>query len=253
MTTAHETSTKVLAPSLGSLLQRFRLEEGESAKSVSRRCPQGPVEIAQLEHGRADLNADELAEVVAAYAVPRVVFPEFRSQVRVDLAAGSVSIHVSETPVEETAADRTLLVYFELIYGPSHMSPTTAIPFTALDLDVLRVVLASRREEVTRHLELLVGPIEEAPSVLPRRITQGVLVVLAAAAVSAGVVALLQSQHSTATKAPPVVSSAPASPVVIAPAGVIIQPQIAEALVIERNPSPATTPGTAIDLAKGPK
>ena len=199
------------------------------------------------------MNLDELAEVVAAYAVPRLVFPEFRSQVRVDLAAGSVSVHISDTPVEETAADRTLLVYFELIFGPSHMSPTTAIPFTALDLDVLRVVLASRRDEVTRHLELLVGPIEESSSVLPRRITQGVLVVLAAAAISAGVVALVQAQHSTATKAPPIVSSAAPSPAVIDPAGASIKPQILDALVIERDPSLAISPGTAIDLAKGPK
>jgi hypothetical protein len=241
------------------------MEEGESAKSVSRRCALGPVEVAQLELGRADLNSDELAEVVAAYAVPRLVFPEFRSQVRVDLAAGSVSVHVSDTVVEETAADRTLLVYFELIFGPSHMSPTTAIPFTALDLDVLRVVLASRRNDVTRHLELLVGPIEE-PSILPRRITQGVLVVLAAAAISAGVMALLQAQHSTATKAPPVVSSAPPSPAVtrgaavagaqvvpVVPAGAPIEPQIIDALVIASNPSLANPPGTPIDLAKGPK
>jgi hypothetical protein len=226
------------------------MEEGESAKSVSRRCALGPVEVAQLELGRADLNSDELAEVVAAYAVPRVIFPEFHSVVKVDLAAGSVSITVSDTPVGETAADRTLLVYFELIFGPSKMSPTTAIPFTALDLDVLRVVLASRRNEVTRHLELLVGPPEE-PSVLPRRIAQGVVVVLAAAAIAAGVIALVDAQSSTATKVPPVVSSAPSPPAAIAPAGAPIKTEILDALVIVREPSLVTT--TPIDLAKGPQ
>ena len=227
------------------------MEEGESAKSVSRRCALGPVEVAQLELGRADLNSDELAEVVGAYAVPRVVFPEFRSLVNVDLAAGSVSVTLSDTAVEETAADRTLLVYFELIFGPSKMSPTTAIPFTALDLDVLRVVLASRRNEVTRHLELLVGPPEE-PSVLPRRIAQGVVVVLAAAAIAAGVIALVDAQSSTATKVPPVVSSsAPPPPAVIAPAGAPIKTEILDALVIVREPSLVTT--TPIDLAKGPQ
>jgi hypothetical protein len=193
-----------------------------------------------------------LAEVVAAYAVPRVVFPEFRSEVRVDLAAGSVSVHISDTPVEETAADRTLLVYFELIFGPGHMSPTTAIPFTALDLDVLRVVLASRRNEVTRHLELLVGPTDE-PSLLPRRITKGVLVVLAAAAISAGVTALIDAQHSTGTKAPPIVSSALPAPVAPAPAPTVIEPQIIDALVIERGPSIPNPAGTPVDNAKGPK
>jgi hypothetical protein len=169
------------------------MEEGESAKSVSRRCSLGPVEVAQLELGRADLNADELAEVVGAYAVPRVVFPEFRSQVQVDLAAGSVSIHVSDTPVEETAADRTLLVYFELIFGPSHMSPTTAIPFTALDLDVLRVVLSSRADEVTKHLESMVGSFEEpsaaaVSSVAPTR--RALLLLAAAVTALAAVIAV---------------------------------------------------------------
>ncbi|MEP6660348.1 MAG: hypothetical protein ABJD24_10575 [Acidimicrobiales bacterium] len=217
---------------------------------MSRRCALGPVEVAQLELGRADLNSDELAEVVAAYAVPRVVFPEFRSLVKVDLAAGSVSVTVSDTAVEETAADRTLLVYFELIFGPSKMSPTTAIPFTALDLDVLRVVLASRRNEVTRHLELLVGPPLE-PSVSPRRIAHGVVVVLAAASIAAGVISLIDAQNNTATKAPPVVGSAPPSPAVIAPAGAPIQTEILDPLVIVRDPS--LIPGTPIDLAKGPR
>jgi hypothetical protein len=201
--------------------------------------------------GRADLNSDELAEVVAAYGVPRVVFPEFRSQVLVDLAAGSVSVTVSDTVVEETAADRTLLVYFELIFGPSKMSPTTAIPFTALDLDVLRVVLASRRTEVTRHLELLLSP-SEAPSVVPRRIAQGVAAVLAAAAIAAGVITLIDAQQSTGTKAPPIVSSAPLAPAVIAPVAAI-QPEIIDALVIVRDTGPVVSSGTPIDLTKGPQ
>jgi hypothetical protein len=231
------------------------MEEGESAKSVARRCALGPVQVAQLELGRADLNADELSEVVAAYAVPRLVFPEFRSQVRVDLAAGSVSIHVTDTPVAETAADRTLLVYFELIFGPSHMLPTTAIPFTALDLDVLRVVLASRRNEVTRHLEFLVGPSEES-SVVPRRIMQGAVLVLAAAAISAGVMALIDAKHTTGTKVPPIASSAPPAPVPlapVAPAAAFIEPQIIDALAIVRVPSIPNPAGTPVDNAKGPK
>ena len=187
---------------------------------------------------------------MAAYAVPRLVFPEFHSLVKVDLAAGSVSITVSDTAVEETAADRTLLVYFELIFGPSKMSPTTAIPFTALDLDVLRVVLASRRNEVTRHLELLVGPPEE-PSVVPRRIAAG-----CGDCPGRGGdcgrrhrvgrrTAQHRHQSSTRREQRTFVSGR------VAPAGAPIKTEILDALAIVREPSLVTT--TPIDLAKGPQ
>ena len=131
------------------------------------------------------------------------------------------------------------------------MSPTTAIPFTALDLDVLRVVLASRRERGTRHLELLVGPPEE-PSPLCRGASrQGVVIVLAAAAIAAGVIALVDAQHSTATKAPPVVSSAPSSPATIAPPARRSRRKSSTRWRSCVEPSLVTT--TPIDLAKGPQ
>ena len=80
------------APRLGVLLHEFRGAAGETVKTVSRRCALGPVQIAQLELGRADLTADELADVVGAYAVPRVLFPTGHCEIAVDLAAGTVSV-----------------------------------------------------------------------------------------------------------------------------------------------------------------
>src|SRR5258706_3106663 len=97
----------------------------------------------------------------------------------------------------------------------------------------------------------MAGPPGERP-VLPRRIAEGVVVVLAAAGIAAGVIALGDAQRSTATKVPPVVSSsAPSPPAVIAPAGAPIKTEILDALVIVREPSLVTT--TPIDLAKGPQ
>ena len=208
--------TKEAAPSLGALLHNFRIEGRESTKTVSRRCVLGPVELAQLELGRAELNPDQLADAVGAYGVPRLVFPEGRSQVRVDLVAGTVSVQILETAVEETAADRTLLGYFELIFAANPMPSTTVIPFTALDLDVLRVVLSSRRNEVTRHLHRLVGPFEE-PTVAPRRVARTSLIIVAA------VVASLASGIAGYELA----SSGQ-------PAGASIDTQIIDALVITR-------------------
>ena len=231
-------TTKEQAPSLGSLLQNFRTELGESVKTVTRRCALGPVEIAQLELGRADLSADQLADAVAAYAVPRVIFPTGHSLVQVDLVAGLVSVHHAKTVVDETPADRTLLGYFELIFGASGLSPSTAIPFTALDLDVLRVVLSSRRNEVTEHLQFLVGPIEE-PTVVPGRVMRGAMMAMASAAV---IMAAVIASHNGGSSSPEIV---------VAPIGV----QILDALVITRADAPSVTnpDGTPVEPSKESK
>ena len=177
MATLLEHMTEEAAPSLGALLHNFRIEERETTKTVRRRCALGPVELAQLELGRADLTPDQVADAVAAYAVPRRIFPVDHSQVRVDLAAGTVSVQITEESAAETPVDRTLLGYFELIFAAHPMAPNTAIPFTTLDLGVLRIVLSSRRNEVSRYLERLVGPLEEP--VASRHVARSSLVILA--------------------------------------------------------------------------
>lgn len=220
MSTLLEISTKQLAPSLGSLLHALRTGSGETAKTVSRRCSLGVVEIAQLELGRAELSADQLAEAIDAYAVPRRLFPPGRCEVRVDLGAGSVSVHVADGQVEESPADRILLAYFELICADSAASLAAPIPFTAMDLGVLRVVLASRRGEVTQYLEHLVGPFEEPtalPPVATRRTARNAALVLAAAASTlAGVIGVQRADSR--------------SPSPVAP----IEVQIVDAVVITR-------------------
>jgi hypothetical protein len=149
-------ASRGLAPSIGSLLHKFRAEADESARMVSRRSGLGIVQITQLELGRSELNAEEMADAVNAYAVPRSAFPQNHCEVDVDLATGSLTVAVVGHAVEESAADRTLLTYLELV---GTASPAAAIPLTSLDLDVLRIVLASRRDEVTQHLQRIVGPI----------------------------------------------------------------------------------------------
>jgi hypothetical protein len=215
-----QTLTRELAPSLGALLHGFRTGLSESTKTVSRRCGLGPVELAQLELGRAELNAEQLADAVAAYGVPRVLFPKGHSQVRVDLVGGTISVQQLERSVEETPADQTLLSYFELIFAANPMAATTPVPFTALDLEVLRVVLASRRTEVTRYLDHLVGAIEE-PTVAPRRVARASLLILAAvvASLASGVAGYEIAVHRP-----------PAGAAVEVP----IQTQIIDAVVITR-------------------
>jgi len=176
---------KEVAPSLGALLHGYRLQTGETAKTVGRRGALGPVEIAQLELGRADLTPDQLAEAVAAYGVTRRVFPSSRCQLTVDLAGGSVSVHIGAQAIEETAADCIVLTYFELLFTDG--APASPVAFTAMDLDVLRVILASRRDEVTQHLRRIVGPLEQPTTpgdalIATRRSTRNALLLLTAAA-----------------------------------------------------------------------
>jgi hypothetical protein len=90
-----------------------------------------------------------------------------------------------------------------------------------LDLDVLRVVLSSRRREVSEHLYRIAGPFDEPlvlPDVVTRRTARSALLVLAAAATAtfAGGIAAHEST-----------SSGPA-------ADIPIEVQIAEAVVITR-------------------
>jgi hypothetical protein len=202
MSTLDDFSTTLLASSLGSLLQGYRTEAGESAKTVSRRCSLGVVEIAQVELGRAELGIDELADAVAAYAVPRALFPVGCCHVNVDLSAGTVAVHIKDTAADETTADRVLLTYFELLFTARSMAPATAVPFTDLDLDVLRVILASRRREVSEHLVRIVGPFDEPmalPEVVTRRTARNAIIVLAAAAATFAVAVL---PHTGSSKQP---------------------------------------------------
>ena len=179
-------AARALAPSIGSLLHNFRAEADESAKMVSRRSGLGIVQITQLELGRSELNADEMADAVNAYAVPRSVYPQNHCEVSVDLATGSLTVAIVEHAVEESSADRTLLTYLELA---ANATPEAAIPFTSLDLDVLRIVLASRRDAVTEHLQKIIGPIGEGdddateePAAPTRHRVRGAALIAAAAA-----------------------------------------------------------------------
>ena len=219
MSTLDETSTTQLTPALGALLHNYRTESGESAKTVSRRCSLGIVEIAQIELGRADLDVDQLADAIDAYAVARVLFPEGHCQVHVDLIAGTVSVLTVDSEVEERSADRILLAYFEMVFAARAMSPDMPVLFTDLDLDVLRVVLSSRRSEVTEYLHRLVGPLDESLelSAPPRRTARNALLVLAAAATTLAVLGAVYARTASG-----------------GPAVVPIEVQIAEAVVITR-------------------
>ena len=213
------TATKERTLRLGEMLLDFRTAAAESMTTVSRRSGLGAAEITQFEHGRADLSAEQLAGAVEAYSVPRVVFPEGRCRVKVDLDRGLVSIKVDGGDVQETAADRILLVYLELISATGQTVSAAAIPFTTLDLDVLRVVLSSRTDEVTKHLESMVGPFEEpsvaaVSSVAPTR--RALLLLAAAVTALAAVIAV----HDAVSSRQPV--------------GAPIETQIIDAVVITR-------------------
>ena len=213
------TATKERTPRLGEMLLDFRTAAAESMTTVSRRSGLAAAEITQFEQGRADLSADELAGAVEAYSVPRVVFPEGRCRVKVDLVGGLVSVKVDSGDVQETAADRILLVYLELISASGQTLSATAIPFTTLDLDVLRVVLSSRTDEVTKHLESMIG-VSEEPSVAsassPAPVRRALLLLAAAVTALAAVIAV----HDAVSSRQPV--------------GAPIETQIIDALVITR-------------------
>jgi hypothetical protein len=174
-TTSTLVSAEELTPSLGSLLRRFRASTGESAKDVRRRCSLGLVDIVQLELSRADLDAAQLSELVAAYGVPRVRFPAGRSLVRVDLVAGTVSVDHSDSVIAETAGDLTLLCFLELLCAERGASATLSVSFRELDLNVLRLVLSSRRDDVIAHLELLCKPLSEKAPELVRAVAHRIL------------------------------------------------------------------------------
>jgi hypothetical protein len=200
-------SARIIAPSIGSLLHKFRSELDESAKTVSRRSGLGIVQITQLELGRSELNADEMADAVNAYAVPRHTFPQNQCEVSVDLSTGSLTVTVVDQPIVESSADRTLLTYLELA---GTASPAEAIPFTSLDLDVLRIVLASRRDAVTEHLQRIVGPIGDdadanEPSAPTRHRLKGAALVVAAAATAlSGYVVVRDATSTDQPAVPPV-------------------------------------------------
>lgn len=200
-------SARIIAPSIGSLLHKFRSELDESAKTVSRRSGLGIVQITQLELGRSELNADEMADAVNAYAVPRETFPQNHCDVSVDLSTGSLTVTVVDQPIVESSADRTLLTYLELA---GTASPAEAIPFTSLDLDVLRIVLASRRDAVTEHLQRIVGPIGDdadanEPSAPTRHRLKGAALVVAAAATAlSGYVVVRDATSTDQPAVPPV-------------------------------------------------
>ena len=216
---ARRDAARALAPSIGSLLHKFRSEADESAKMVSRRSGLGIVQITQLELGRSELNADEMADAINAYAVPRSIYPQNHCQVSVDFATGSVTVDVVDNVLEETPADRTLLTYLELA---ATTAPAAVIPFTALDLDVLRIVLASRRDEVTEHLQRIVGPISaddatnEPSTPVRHRVRSAALIAAAAATALSGFVVI---RDATTSRKP-----------AVAP----IEVQIIDALVITR-------------------
>jgi hypothetical protein len=147
-------------------------------------------------------------------------------------------VDIGETVTEESPADRIVLTYFELVCAPSANAPAMPIPFTALDLDVLRVILSSRRNAVTEHLQRIVGPMDEStatdepdappettglaePAAPGNRNLRGALLLLAAAATALAGVIVIRDAASSRT-----------------PAGAPFEVQIIDALVVNReNPN----------------
>ena len=159
----------VLHHSLGSLLHGLRARRGEPLDAVSSRCGMEPGQIDRLEMGQAELSAQQLAEAIGAFTVPRRMFPEGRSRVRADLANGRVSVDIVAEQAPETPLDRTVLSYLELVFEAGELPAASSLPFTALDLDVLRVVLSSHRNEVVEHLEQLLNSDDTTPGQHPHR------------------------------------------------------------------------------------
>jgi hypothetical protein len=146
-----------------------------------------------------------MADAVNAYAVPRETFPQNRCDVDVDLSTGSLTVAIVDNAVDESSADRTLLTYLELT---GSALPAESIPFTALDLDVLRIVLASRRDAVTEHLQKIVGPIGDDESTdeavtPPRHRVKGAALIFAALATALSGFVVVRDATTTRQPAPP--------------------------------------------------
>jgi hypothetical protein len=233
------------ASTLGALLHGHRIEEGGSVEAVSDSAGVDPSEIVRLEQGTADLTPDEIAVVIDGYRVPRRHLPENRSRVIVDLTNGTLSVVATDAAVPETASDRTVLSYLELLCAARRLSPATPVPLTTLDLGILRHVLASRRDEVEAHLErLLEGSIDTGDQRANRRLAP--IVGLLSAAAACGVLVVIGSaSHRGGPSSTPFGGSATTvaavRPAVTTPALVPVASPVAPVIVAATAPALTST------------
>ncbi len=258
------------SPSLGKLMCAHRTDHGESIRTVSRRCALAPADIALVELDRADIDNEQLAAVVRAYDVPRTRFPVDLSQLVVDLVSGGVSVRPRLVPVEESSTDALLLVYLELLFASKDLPATTDLTFTSLDLDLVRLMLSSRSEEVSARLDELILPVRPTSPLQRPSTAKTYLVGAAAATVALLITIAIGSPRTTSRPSAlgpdPIVATVlgaeteapqidPRNPAASDPAGVAvpIEIKIIDPLVVTRLPDGSTTSGDSSTPVEPPK
>jgi hypothetical protein len=135
-----------------------------------------------------------------------------------------------------------LLTYLELLYESKNLAAGAEVTFTSLDLDLVRLMLASHKDEVSARIDDLVLPVRPV-SPLRRPAPATTLLVGAAAATVALLVAIAVGQARTSVDPAAISSGEPV---------VVVQPQTgtaspgAPAEIDPRNPAAEPGGGAAV-------
>ncbi len=114
MTADTHDAPAVLTTSLGAMLHARRAAQGLSLEELCRPSRAELSDLIALENGQFDGGAGELADLLAAYGIPRIRWPANRARLDVDLVRGSLSVVLSNRELPESPTAGCVLAYLEL-------------------------------------------------------------------------------------------------------------------------------------------
>lgn len=153
-----QSQTLVPPGRLGALLIKQRNERGWTVADIAARSDLfNSLDLDRLERGAADLNDHDIDAVLRLYGLDLAVGTYGRSELVVDLGAGSIGVGDTSLGFEGTTSDLVLERYVSLLYLLREQPVGSELPLRSNDLETLSRTLERSEDRLITDLQSIMG------------------------------------------------------------------------------------------------
>ncbi len=153
-----QSQTLVPPGRLGALLIKQRNERGWTVSDLAARSDLfNPLDLDRLERGAADLNDHDVDAVLRLYGLDLSAGTYGRSELVVDLGAGSIGVGDTSLQFESSTSDLVLERYVSLLYLLREQPVGSELPLRTNDLETLSSTLERSQDRLVNDLYSIMG------------------------------------------------------------------------------------------------
>ena len=153
-----QSQTLVPPGRLGALLIKQRNERGWTVADLAARSDLfNPLDLDRLERGAADLNDHDIDAVLRLYGLDLSAGTYGRSELVVDLGAGSIGVGDTSLRFEGSTSDLVLERYVSLLYLLREQPVGSELPLRSNDLETLSATLDRSQDRLITDLHAIMG------------------------------------------------------------------------------------------------